>query len=236
MLDGCWLRIVRLIWRLLRLLLQGSAKGWMMMRSGVLAVLAVSAALAAVAATTSQAAAAETCSFPALSQPFTPWADGSNYFNAPGGDFESGLTGWIASGGAGVVSGNESYNVNGGGAHSLALPTTAASVTTPVMCVTSNAPTFRLFIKNNGNFGMIDGQLAVYLNFQGADGKTQQVKIAALTVKNTNWTLSPKISFIQYISTPLKTGYANISFTFKPNDNHGNWQLDDINIDPYASK
>jgi hypothetical protein len=48
--------------------------------------------------------------------------------------------------------------------------------------------------------------------------------------------VTPPISFIQYISTPLKSGYANISFTIKPNDNHGNWQLDDLYVDPIKSQ
>ena len=101
--------------------------------------------------------------------------------------------------------------------------------------MTSDAPTFRMFIKNNGNKGHMDGQLAVYLNFTGGSGNVQQVKIAALTSKTPGWTLTRPISFIQYISTPLKNGYANISFTIKPNDDHGNWQLDDFYVDPYKS-
>jgi hypothetical protein len=64
---------------------------------------------------------------------------------------------------------------------------------TPTICVTSDAPTFRMLIKNNGNNGKSDGQLAIYLNFTGADGKAHQVKNAALTSKKPGWTLSPKI-------------------------------------------
>jgi hypothetical protein len=150
--------------------------------------------------------------------------------------FEGGLTGWATAGDAGLTSGNEGYNVGDGGSTSLALPSTAAAATTPTICVTSDAPVFRMFIKNNGNAGHIDGQLAVYLNFTGADGKPQRVKIAALTVKTTSWTPSPKISFIQYLSTQLKSGYANVSFTIKPNDNHGSWQVDDLYVDPFFSR
>jgi hypothetical protein len=185
---------------------------------------------------TSAARATGTCTFPTLSQPFSAFGDGNNYFMAPGGNIEGSASGWSFSGGTGVLQGNETYFVGStSDSQSFGLPTTSASVTTPTMCVTSDAPTFRMFIKNNGNLGHIDGQLAVYLNFKGADGKALQVKIAALKVKKTAWTLSPKISFIQYISTPLKDGYANVSFTIKPNDNHGNWQVDDFYVDPYKS-
>jgi hypothetical protein len=180
------------------------------------------------------ALATGTCSFPAVSQPLAQFGDANSYFLVPDGDVEGAMSGWTFAGGAGVVAGNESFFVGGTqDSHSLGLPTTSAVVTTPTMCVTADSPAFRMFIKNNGNLGHIDGQLAVYLNFTGADGKQQQVKIAALKVNSTAWTVSPKISFVQYISTPLKSGYANVSFTIKPNDNHGNWQLDDIYIDPY---
>jgi hypothetical protein len=206
------------------------------LRKGFALALLTATVGAALAVTATAASAAGTCVFPTSSEPFQTWADTNSYFVAPGGDFEAGLSGWSASAGAAVVSGNESYDVGGAGSSSLGLPTTSSVVTTPTICVTSNAPAFRMFVKNNGNLGYIDGQLAVYLNFSGADGKPQQVKIAALKVNNTKWTLSPKISFIQYLSTPLRNGYANISFTIKPNDTHGNWQIDDLYVDPYSSK
>jgi len=204
-------------------------------RIGLAAVVLLLVAGAASLATTSAAQAAG-CSWGPLTQPFLPWNDANLYFGAPGGDFESGASGWGIAGGAGIVAGNESsYVGSDSDNYSLALPTTSSVVTTPTICVTSQSPLIRLFIKNNGNLGHIDGQLAVYLNFTGADGKAQQVKIAALTVKSTSWTLSAPISFIQYVSTPLKAGFAYVSFTLRPNDNHGNWQVDDLYVDPYKT-
>jgi hypothetical protein len=187
---------------------------------------------AGVATTAASAAGTGTCSWPSISQAFAPWSDSSWYFLAPGGDFKD-TSGWSLSGGAGVTSGGAGYS--GTDTNSLALPTTSSAATTPTICVTSQAPVFRMFIKNNGNLGRADGQLAIYLNFTGADGKPQQVKIAGLTVKSTAWTLTPPISFIQYISTPLQSGFASISFTIKPNDNHGNWQIDQLYVDPWRS-
>ncbi len=208
----------------------------------LLLTLASLAAVVGVAATSATAGTSPTpsnssCSFPSQSQVFSPFGDSRAYFLAPGANFEGSIGGWTLGGGAAFATGNEtSYVGSSTDSHSLALPTTSASATTPTFCVTSNAPTFRMFIQNHGNLGHIDGQLAVYLNYAGADGETQQVKIAALTVKSTNWTLSPSISFIQYISTPLQSGYANISFTIKPNDNHGNRRIDDLYVDPYCSR
>ena len=200
----------------------------------VLVVLATLLAGATAGLVGSASASISTCSFGALSLPLLGLGDLNPYFLAPGANFEGSLSAWNLSGGASVASGNESWKVGAPtDSHSLALPTTSTAATTPTFCVTTSAPTFRMFIKNNGNNGYTNGQLAVYLNFTGPDGHTQQVKIAALTVKSTAWTLTPPISFIQYLSTPLKTGLANISFTIKPNDNHGNWQIDDIYVDPW---
>jgi len=201
-----------------------------------LVAFAAVAAIAGGRATT--ASAAGTCSLPTASPSLLSLGDPNWYFLAPGGDFESAANGWSLSGGAGVVAGNEtSYVGSKTDSHSLALPTTSASVTTPTFCVTTLAPTFRMFIKNNGGQGHIDGQLAVYLNYTDANNKPQQVKIAALTVNSTAWTLSQPISFIQYLSTPLRAqGLANISFTIKPNDNHGNWQIDDMYVDPFLAR
>jgi hypothetical protein len=191
----------------------------------------------ALAGNTPTPTSSNACSFASLTQPFQSFGDNNSYFLAPGANFEGDVSGWTLAGGAAVSSSNEdSFVGSSSDSHSLALPTTSAAVTTPTFCVTANAPTFRMFIQNSGNVGHNDGQLAVYLNFSGADGKAQQVKIGGLTVKNTKWTLTAPISFIQYISTPLKNGYANISFTIKPNDNHGNWLLDDLYVDPFCGK
>jgi hypothetical protein len=205
-------------------------------RHAVLAILVFAVAITA-GMTASPSSAMGQCTFPSLSSPFASFGDQNPYSLAPGGNFEADQSGWTMSNGAGVVDGNEtSYVGSSADNRSLALPTKDAAATTPTFCVTTDAPAFRMFIKNNGANGHMDGQLAVYLNFTGADGRQQQVKIAALTSNQPGWSLTPKISFIQYISTPLKSGVANISFTIKPNDNHGNWQLDDLYVDPYCSR
>ena len=204
----------------------------------IVAVIAVVAVAAIAGGRATKASAAGTCALPEASLALLGLGDSNPYFLAPGGNFEGDTSGWSLTGEAGITTDNESWNVGSeSDSQSLALPTTSATATTATFCVTTQAPTFRMFIKNNGNLGHIDGQLAVYLNFTGADGRVQQVKIAALKVKSTAWTLSQPISFIQYLSTPLRQeGLANVSFTIKPNDNHGNWQIDDMYVDPYMSR
>jgi hypothetical protein len=203
---------------------------------GVVAFAALAAAAAAFLGAATPARAAG-CSYGPMSPVFLPWADVNNYFLAPGANFENGLGGWSASGGAQVVSGNEPYNVGGAGANSLSLPTASASATTPAFCVSLDSPTFRVFVRNTGSAGIFEGALGVYLNVQSPNGTWQQVKIAGVKMLDTSWNLTLPIAFVQYVPlSVVLNGYANVSLTFKPNDNHGNWQIDDMYVDPYRSK
>jgi hypothetical protein len=56
-------------------------------------------------------------------KPFSAWGDYAKYAFAPNGGFESGSGGWTLTGGAKVVSGNESFYVHGARErYSLSLP------------------------------------------------------------------------------------------------------------------
>ena len=50
--------------------------------------------------------------------------------------------------------------------------------------------------------------------------------------------MTPRRSFRLTVSSSLATlnGSANVSLTFKPSDGHGNWQIDDVYVDPYKTK
>ena len=75
--------------------------------------------------------------------------DSTQYWLAPGGDFEAGSKSWSLSGGASLVSGNEPWKLAGSDdARSLVLPP-GASATSPVVCVGIEHPAVRLFAKNN---------------------------------------------------------------------------------------
>src|SRR3954462_2174724 len=88
------------------------------------------ASFGAIAAPTANAgvltASAKSCDTEQMSQPFARFGDNASYTPVPGGSFEGGNGGWSLSGGAKVVSGNESFNVVGG-SHSLSLPAGATA-------------------------------------------------------------------------------------------------------------
>src|ERR1051326_5506012 len=112
--------------------------------TGLAAIAATFGAFAATATT----AGATTGACPAriLKQAFLPFSDTGQYFLAPNGGFESGLTGWTSGGGATVVSGNETSYLNAStDSHSVNLPA-GAWVKTGAICTNPNDQTVRLMV------------------------------------------------------------------------------------------
>ena len=54
-----------------------------------------------------------TCDSGTLTKPFSPWGDRSDYAAVPGGNFESGLSGWTGAGPVQVRHDNEPWQVSG---------------------------------------------------------------------------------------------------------------------------
>ena len=120
-------------------------------RSVMLGIGTLAAAVAAMAgaAAPAHAALGLACPYP-TSPVFLRWGDHHNYALTPGGDFESSAAGWTLTGGARVVTGNESFNVGGPGqTHSLSLPA-GSSATSPPMCIGAFSGGMRLFTSNTG--------------------------------------------------------------------------------------
>ena len=76
----------------------------------------------------------------ALSKPLTRFGDFADYALAPGGNFESGAAGWLLTGDAKVVAGNEPAYVGAAtDRSSLALPF-GSTATSPTMCIDGTYP------------------------------------------------------------------------------------------------
>ena len=131
--------------------------------------------------------------------------------------------------GTSIVAGNESYDVNSPtDSQSLSIPT-GAGATTPLVCVTVDSPTMRVFVLNTG---AKDAKLEVDLNFVDDKGNPKTQKLKDLP-GGSSWTLTDPIKFLGPINSVLDhNGKTNVSFTFTPKDNKGNWQLDDEYVDP----
>ena len=162
------------------------------------------------------------------SQPFAP-QDMSYYTLLPGGSFEPGAPAWSLSGGAKIVSGNETLYLNSKkDSHSLYLPAGTSAVT-PTTCFALGDWHVRLMLKNVGaSTGAVDVQVVVPSLVGGLltvlDGGTVQA--------GGTWTPSPRIALLLSNVTSL-VGTQAVAFRFTAVGRGAAYQLDDVYLDPW---
>jgi hypothetical protein len=185
-------------------------------------------ALGAFSATAAQASLISlgACDSAALTQPFLPWSDANLYKVAPGGDFESGSTGWALSGSAAVVPGSEPAGATGSvGESSLSLGA-GASAQSPTTCVNAAYPSFRFFAKTSSP-GSIVAVSAVYQTLLG-----QLTIPVGVVAASPDW--SPSLPMLTGSAIPglLSGGTAPIALRFT--ELAGSSQIDDVFVDPHG--
>jgi hypothetical protein len=165
---------------------------------------------------------------PTASQPFAP-ADMNYYTLLPGGSFESGTPQWGLSGGASIVSGNETLYLNGkNDKRSLYLPAGGSAVT-PTTCFALGDWHVRFMLKNVGSSsGAVDVQVVVPSLVGGLltvlDGGTVQA--------GGTWTPSPRVELLVSNLTNL-LGTKAVAFRFTAVGRGAAYQLDDVYLDPW---
>jgi hypothetical protein len=164
------------------------------------------------------------CDSSALTQPFAQFGDTNDYKLIPGGDFESGSSGWALNRGAKLVSGSEPFAATGTlGKYSLDLPA-GSSVQTPFTCVNAAYPTFRFFARNNGLLSTV----VVSLVYKGLLGLLPiPVGVVALSGQ---W--SPTVPMLTAAAIPglLSGGTTAVAIRFTALT--GTSQIDDVFVDP----
>ena len=195
-------------------------------------ILAGSAALFVASASPAQAgllvSSATGCDDASTSRVFLPWLDVANYFLAPGGDFESGASGWALNGDSSVVDGNEPWNVTGGGTSSLRIPA-GGSATSPAVCVGIEHPTIRFFAKSSG--ASLLSALRVDVLFEDAFGNVRSLTIGRET--RGGWDVTPAYLVVANLLPLLPGEHTAVAFRFTP-EGTGSWQIDDVHVDPYG--
>ena len=163
-----------------------------------------------------------------LTQPFQRFGDTHDYKLL--GDFEDGSAGWTFSGGAKIVSGNESYKVGGSAdARSVVLPGGSSAVS-PFTCVGLAEPTLRLFAKRNSALLGLVSTLSVQIQVQTSLGLSLWLPVLPGDLGGGSWhptAQMPLIANILPLSTSDKTP---VRFRFAPV--LGSWQIDDVYVDP----
>ena len=171
------------------------------------------------------------CGHPLYERPFLPWLDPAYYVLAPDGGLEGGGALWTLSGGAAVVSGNETHYVRGAAdTRSLSLPSGSSAKTHP-MCVGVDAPVARAFVSNTGS---VLSTLQVDVVYRNVLGLTVTAPVATLTGTST-WRPTPPLAFLANVaSLNLATnGTTDVSFRFTPRGSSSGWRVDDLYVDPY---
>jgi hypothetical protein len=203
-------------------------------RSTLIACLVVLAASLTAAAPQAHAgllsSLTQPCDGQTMERPFTKWLDFAQYTRAPGGDFEGGAAGWTLTGGASVVSGNESFNVSGGGSHSLSLPA-GSSATSPAMCVGLLYPTVRMFATRSGGLLSLS-TLKVEILFDGPNGELQTATLGLVTGGGTWQPALPLVAVGNLLATVTDANSA-VAIRLTPVGS-ANWKVDDLYVDPYC--
>ncbi|HEX5989951.1 MAG TPA: hypothetical protein VFY75_07055 [Solirubrobacterales bacterium] len=178
------------------------------------------------------AAGAQACDYDGAEQVFKPWGDNHSYVLAPDGGFEAGGAGWSLSGGAATVAGNESFFLNDAGdSRSLDLPD-GSSALSPSICMSLDTPIFRLFARNTGN---PSAGLKVEATYKLL-GLVRTKTVSTVTA-GPSWAPSQQMSTVLTLSTIVGTLIPSaIQIRITPVGSGGDWQVDDLYIDPFARR
>ena len=167
------------------------------------------------------------CSGQAYVQPFLPWLDPASYVLMPAGAVER-ADGWTLSGGAKIVSGNETWRVNSPiDSRSLLLPS-GSSATTPSLCITLFHPTLRLFAMNAGP---VTTTLKVEAITDVLGSKL--VTPIALLAAGSSWNPTIPAAFLDNLAAA--TG-GSVAFRFTPVGSRSGWRIDDVYVDPFKER
>lgn len=205
-------------------------------RTAVAAIIATiaSAAFASTASAGLLTQSATSCDDGPITQPFKPLGDAHSYKLLPGGSFEAGTAAWQLSGGAKIVSGNESYKV-GGAAHSqsLSLPSGGAAVS-PFTCVGLGEPTLRLFAKRNSALLGLVSTLNVQIQVQTSLGLSVWLPVLPGDLGGSSWHPTAQMPLIANILPLSASDKTPVRFRFSPL--LGSWQIDDVYVDPFRMR
>lgn len=134
--------------------------------------------------------------------------DTADYSLGPDGGFENGGAGWTFTGGARVVSGNETLGVSSGKKH-LMMPLNAAA-TSPAFCVDQTQPHFRFVYKVDN--ASLSGFVA-YVVFRDAAGKITNIQLVSsrgISLTPTLWQASPASPLATLIPLDGSTKSASV--------------------------
>jgi len=167
---------------------------------------------------------------PTLAQNFALFNDFGQYTPVPNAGFEQGATGWILTGAARVISGNEPWKI-GGSSHSSALdlPSGSSAITAPI-CIDETYPHFRLFVRNTGS---LKSTLKIEVLYYDTKGNVTNHKPVEYKPMTTAWQPTGLVG-INVFTSKTTVAAAPVAFRFTPTAKDARYQIDDVYVDPRA--
>jgi hypothetical protein len=160
------------------------------------------------------------------SQPFAQFGDSRNYTFGANGGLEAGSNGWSLGGGD-IVAGNESYFVHSSSdRYSLSL-TSGDSALSPKLCMGTTSTVTRFFVRSN-NGGRVRVQVVLKNLLGGVLGVLQISDLSP----GASWSPGPPILNLDSLLGLLGVSSIQLKFTTLS----GSVQVDDIYVDPWASR
>ena len=176
---------------------------------------------------------AASCDTQQFSQPFSRWSDKASYTPVPGGAFEAGQAAWTLSGGAKVVSGNESFKVRSAtDSSSLYIPAGGVA-TSPAMCVGLSEPSVRWFQKQSNSLLGLTGAMSVSVLTETSLGLVVETPVGA-GLLGTAWSPSLTGLIVTNLLPLLPNNKTAVAFRFRAVT--GSWNVDDVYVDPYQRR
>jgi hypothetical protein len=211
--------------------MEGTHLNYRRMGRTVAALFTAAVASAAVAAPANAGlltASATNCDDGAITQPFKRFGDTHNYKLL--GSFESGTPAWTFSGGAKVVTGNETYKVGGSTNSKSVLLPSGSSAVSPFTCVGLAEPSLRLFAKRNSALLGLISTLNVQIQVQTSLGLSLWLPVLPGDLGGSSWHPTAQMPLLANILPLSASDRTPVRFRFTPL--LGSWQIDDVYVDP----
>ncbi len=158
------------------------------------------------------------CSDPILSQAFLPLGDTNYYTQAPG------FSTWTMTGGAQIETTTLADGTSG---QVLDLPAGSMAVS-PNICVTSAYPTARMLIKSlNGG-----DDISFRVSYSSTNTWTNPHETGHVHGNLSNWTTSDSIQ----LQPGNGAGWQIVRLTLVPDGGHSEFQVYNLQLDPYAKR
>jgi hypothetical protein len=161
------------------------------------------------------ALSAQNCPEPTLYQPFRPWGDPHQYFLVTGAHFQSVVGDWELR--RAVIDGGD-LNIAPGG-----------TVVTPKFCVGDQEPSFRMMVRAPDS----TARLRIDALFLGTSGELRRDRVGYLYGNKPTYRPSPII----WMGTNYRAARGEkTAIAFQFTAERGNWEIDNLFIDPFRSR